>query len=385
MAELPLGAKPTVLSDDHTKRTIHHFSSQRHKLAEMFKSMSKAYSLYPTVLLFCAFSRMLAFTPVLLYLAVHPLRGGDSSALAMRGHEQGRSWKPDHSSSALTIILPAYNEALRIGDTISTYRNYLVNSSLWGTNENECGILVVDDGSTDNTVNVVRQLARSVAHEKIAEHVFVRCISLPHNEGKGAAISRGIVEVSNQNPQDMLSGCVILVADADGSGDIGCLDSMMDRLAALISTSDAEKISTQSELWENLAIVAGDRGYDGTSILRSILRWGFRTSVKVISGNLRVQDTQCGFKLMTAATGLKIYPHLHLKRWTHDVEVFFLAKQFKIPVADQIIRWEDKEGSKLVTSAGGTIGVSLLMLLEVLQMRINYGTGLWDVETGNFR
>ena len=50
-----------------------------------------------------------------------------------------------------------------------------------------------------------------------------------------------------------------------------------------------------------------------------------------------------------------------------------------IPVGEQVIQWQDKEGSKLMESPGGTIGVSITMLLEVLQMRLAYETGLWTV------
>jgi len=99
----------------------------------------------------------------------------------------------------------------------------------------------------------------------------------------------------------------------------------------------------------------------------------------LLAGDVGVGDTQCGFKLMTIAAAKPLYADLNLQGWTHDVEVLYRAKQNKIPAAEQAIEWQDKDGSKLVESPGGTVGVSVVMLLEVLQMRLAYETGQWKL------
>ena len=263
-------------------------------------------------------------------------------------------------SPKLVILLPAYNEDKRLQETINIYRNYLEHSHCspdWNTVQ----ILVVDDGSTDNTVQVA---ALNNDHD-----VEIRCVSLLQNEGKGAAISRGMREIESYN--DSNGDCVILVADADGSGDIECIHSMMSVLTNLIEI-EAQKVS-----WDTSAMVVGCRGYKDTTKSRKITRWGFRTAVKLFCGDLRVKDTQCGFKLMTLPAGLSLYSNLNLKRWSHDVEVLYRAKLDKIPVSEVVINWEDKEGSKLVESVGGTIGVSMTMLFEVMRLRWGYTFGNW--------
>mmetsp|Transcript_15787 Transcript_15787/g.34319 ORF Transcript_15787/g.34319 Transcript_15787/m.34319 type:complete len:168 (+) Transcript_15787:3-506(+) len=139
-----------------------------------------------------------------------------------------------------------------------------------------------------------------------------------------------------------------------------------------------ETLSVQS-FWHSCALIVGNRGYDGAGVARSILRWGFRTAVKLICGNLGVSDTQCGMKLMTLDTASVLYSSLNLKKWSHDVEVLYRARIRGISLAEVPVRWKDEEGSKLVTSAGGAVGASVSMLLEILRMRIEYAVGRWQV------
>ena len=278
-------------------------------------------------------------------------------------------------ASGLTILMPAYNEENRIEEKLQTYTQYIAN------NPNEfpkaTDILVVDDGSTDDTANVVLSL-----HERTSNSdcVVCDCISLPTNMGKGEAVARGIQEICARHEDDGAisdEGChLVLVADADGSGDISCASDMQVALAELIQRRHG---GTATKVGTNAVMIVGDRGYEGAGPARAVLRWGFRTAVRLLCGNLGVSDTQCGMKLMTLDAAAVLYCDLNLKRWTHDVEVLYRAKLRGVPVADIPIKWEDKEGSKLVTSAGGAVGASARMLLEILQMRVHYVLGNWKV------
>ena len=263
----------------------------------------------------------------------------------------------------LTVIIPAYNEVLRIGDTLQVYSNILASSDRWSQ---VADILVVDDGSTDGTANFVRDFQQHC-------QVPLSCVSLSHNRGKGAALSFGIAHrVATHHHRD---GGLILITDADGSGDIRCLDAVFHKLTALIGHDDDD--------YRSPGIVVGNRGYQGTSLTRSILRWGFRTCVKLLCGNLRVEDTQCGFKLMTVSAAQLLYTNLHLEGWTHDVEVLYRAKEMALPVCDVMVDWQDRDGSKLVDSPGGTVGVSITMLLDIVRMRVQYAMGNWKVQCRN--
>lgn len=279
----------------------------------------------------------------------------------------------------LSVILPAYNEADRIGETIESYRSYLSGCSMFSQGkDNCCEILVVDDGSTDETVRVVENLATVSTNGTDRDRVPIRCISLPQNEGKGAAISYGIADIDQLCSSLNRVNSIILVADADGSGDIRCLPGLV---IALRSELARHKNSSSSLFWAQPGVVVGNRGYEGTSLARSILRWGFRTAVRLICGDLRVQDSQCGFKLMSLSAGVNLYSsRLHLRRWTHDVEVLYLARELGVPVSEYSVGWEDKDGSKLVTSAGSAGIASAAMLSEILGMRFNYAIGRWSVD-----
>jgi len=151
------------------------------------------------------------------------------------------------------------------------------------------------------------------------------------------------------------------VADADGSGDMKSLDDIMDTvfstiLVQMISVND-ENINHESNYsdafpWKYPALVVGDRGYEGASMSRVITRWGFRTTVKLFCGDLNVRDTQCGFKLMTLTAGSYLFFQINLKRWSHDVEVLFRAKEMGTTVVETAVGWRDMEGSKLVSTLG---------------------------------
>jgi len=304
-------------------------------------------------------------------------------------------WKKQ-SLPNLTVILPAFNEESRIRTTIEKYRTYLQASPYWvGYGKCRCDILVVDDGSTDDTCQVVNDFAveDSSLSTPYDDDVTIRSVSLVENEGKGAAIARGITEVGyryhrQQVRDNIYRGWIILVADADGSGDMKSLDDMMKTLLSSIlvqmppkddGNSTCENDYSDPCPWNYPALVVGNRGYKGASMSRLITRWGFRTTVKLFCGDLNVNDTQCGFKLMTLTAGSYLYSQLNLKRWSHDVEVLFRAKEMGITVVETNVGWSDKEGSKLASTLGVTIQISVIMLLEVLLMRLSYLFGRWKI------
>ncbi|KAL7530002.1 hypothetical protein ACHAWF_003201 [Thalassiosira exigua] len=302
-------------------------------------------------------------------------------------------------STHLAILVPAYNERRRIGSTLASYRDYLSRAPVYqyrqhrhrrSSNGNDgsgsgeicsgrVSMLVVDDGSSDGTAEYVRgnTWKDSVANAadaavegcwNVDEHVT--CISLPENEGKGAAIERGMAELASSDPET-----IVLVADADGSGDVACVDDMLRRLEELRFDRGED---------ERPALVVGRRRYPRSkSALRALLSWGFRTCVSLIflGDDLGATDTQCGFKLMPAATGETMYRGLNLRRWTQDVELLYRARLLGVPIGECDVNWVDKEGSKLVDGASDAVIVSLNMLGEIAKMRLYYVLGIWNVGT----
>lgn len=266
-----------------------------------------------------------------------------SSAAGCFGHDDDSSALPH-----LNIIIPAYNEETRIIQTLESYTSYL--ESNWPSYT----ITVIDDGSVDSCSNVVKGFATKVA--------TVRCITLSENLGKGAAIAAGIASILvDQAPQ------IVLTADADGSADLSSVGELYGALERMVQKQ-----------WGIPAIVAGYRTYDERAMGRLVFRWGFRTTVRIICGDLGCSDTQCGFKLMTLPAASSLYSSLHLRRWSHDVEVLMRASYLGVQVAEAPVRWIDQQGSKLVSE--GIIKVTVQMFVDVVRCRLAYWLGLWSVE-----
>lgn len=266
----------------------------------------------------------------------------------------------------LTILLPAYNEELRIEPTLIDYQSYLETSELW---QDRTSILVVDDGSRDGTIRVLK---RYMASSK--SPITVECVSLSSNGGKGSAISFGIQHILRKHPVSL-----ILTADADGSADINGLPTAYTALVELLQKDKSGTVLN----WDQAAVVSGYRTHESASASRLIFRWGFRTVVKIIVGDLRVKDSQCGFKLMTSSAASVLYRDLNVNGWSHDVEVLYRARELQIPIAERNIQWEDKDGSKLVASPGGIPAVVVRMFWEVLLVRWGYKIEGWEVPSND--
>lgn len=301
-------------------------------------------------------------------------------------------------------------------------------------------ILVVNDGSTDNMVKVVEEcknwLLEQLQQQQQQQQqtgtlvlTSIDCLTLVENQGKGSAISKGL-EYIDKNRQSkrrvatttttttatevtaatmsklgqdndtlhswMLPSAVsprcrqwVLVVDADGSGDITYLDAILLKFLEFLQNpmfkhkEEKPTQEQQQQQQQEWGMLIGNRIDGSASPSRSITRWGFQTIVRWICGDLGVKDTQCGMKVMTLDAGLATYSHLHLKRWTHDVEVFYRARELGIPVMEMDVGWEDKDGSKLTTSWVQTIRVSGVMLLEIVMMRVQYMLGRWKVGNVN--
>lgn len=275
----------------------------------------------------------------------------------------------DRESPRLVILIPAYNEEHRIESTLKCYQEFLL-SSLSNNPYSSCSvfrepeIVVIDDGSLDDTLQVVQNFPAEIP---------IRTVSLAENSGKGAALARGIQDVLEfsltSSTKYGLNDTFILTQDADGSGDLIYLNSMLNKLRKLSSWTNTTTATTTNGIIGQ-GMIIGNRNYD-IFTARGITRWGFQTCVRIITGNtLRVKDSQCGYKLMTLNTAKVLYDNLNLNGWSHDVEVLFRANLLNIPIDETRIDWEDKDGSKVTES--GVVKVSIQMLFDIIRLRWNY-------------
>lgn len=261
----------------------------------------------------------------------------------------------DPASLYLSVVVPAYNEESRIAYMLDECIRYLLHRSRMDmTGSFTWEIVVVDDGSSDKTIVVVRDYVKRYGSEKI------RLLRLIRNRGKGGAVRQGMMVARGQR---------LLMADADGAtrfGDLELLESSMNRICRQNKEGFGIAVGSRVQL--------GDEAKAERSCFRWILQQGFHLLVSTlcVSG---VRDTQCGFKLFSRASASRLFPTQRITRWAFDVELLFLAqKMFYMPIEEIPVNWTEIAGSKV-----DILGASFSMLRDMLIIRICYGCKIWQV------
>jgi glycosyltransferase involved in cell wall biosynthesis len=237
------------------------------------------------------------------------------------------------SQPDLSIVIPAYNEELRLPKSLERIRAYLV------ANRISSEVIVVDDGSRDGTVQFVES--------QMAAWPSLRVVKNPGNRGKGYSVRHGMLEAR---------GKIILFTDADLSAPI----EEADKLLAALATHD---------------VAIGSRAMDRslTSVhqpwTREFAGIMFNTVVRVILG-LNVEDTQCGFKAFRRERSQIIFQQQRIDRFGFDPELLFLAKRNGLTVAEIPVRWANAEGTTVSIWDG-----IRAMFFEVAKVRWNAMTG----------
>lgn len=235
----------------------------------------------------------------------------------------------------ISIIIPAYNEGARIGATLDKILAYLAQRG-WGDAE----IIVVNDGSYDNTVEIVRECA--------AKNPGVRLLENPGNRGKGYSVRSGMLHAEGET---------LLFSDADLSSPI---EEASKLFAAIAAGSDIAIGSRwlQSELQTQKQ-----------PLYRQLLGRVFNLLLRIILG-LRFKDTQCGFKAFTRRSAQVIFPQQQIERWGFDPELLFLARKFGFRVTEVPVAWAHREGTRINPLRDG-----IRMFGEILKIRWNALSG----------
>jgi dolichyl-phosphate beta-glucosyltransferase len=236
----------------------------------------------------------------------------------------------------LSIIIPAYNEASRLPRTFELLSNAIeagVFSSL-----KLVEILVVDDGSSDQTIAITK--AEIDKGHPLA--FLLRVIAVSPNAGKGNAIHTGLLRTS-------ADWC--LVADADSA-------TPWDQFTKL-------QIATHK-----VPIAIGSRDLPESDVrtrqswIREHMGKTFNLFVRLITG-LPFNDTQCGFKLIRHSAVVPFLAILRVKRFAWDVEFLMLAKEFGVAVKEVPVAWEHQDASHV-----DPIKDASEMLARVIQLRL---------------
>lgn len=214
---------------------------------------------------------------------------------------------------SISIVIPAYNEEKRLPATLDRVLDYL-NGKTFRFSE----ILVVDDGSTDNTAGAVERAALL--------HPCIRLLRNPGNRGKGFSVRHGMLEAR---------GDWILFSDADLSAPI----EELDKLTAAAFEKNASVTFGSRAL--NRALIANHQ-----SIFREFAGRFFNLVVRAATG-LHFWDTQCGFKLFDAQAAREIFPRQQLDGFSFDVEDLFIARKLGFKCVEVPVRWSHAEGTKV--------------------------------------
>ena len=233
---------------------------------------------------------------------------------------------------SLSIVIPAYNEEQRLPATLDKVFAYL-SAKPW----NPVEVLVVDDGSRDQTASVAERIAK--------QNPRLRLLRNPGNRGKGYSVRHGILEAK---------GDWVLFSDADLSAPIEELDKLLE---AVDSKEAVVAIGSR----------ALDRSLIGVhqSVFREYAGRFFNLLMRIITG-LPFWDTQCGFKLFRADAARTVFQRLQLERFGFDVEALFIARLHGFKTVEVPVRWNHAEGTKV-----SMIRDSVDMFVDLLRVRIH--------------
>jgi glycosyltransferase involved in cell wall biosynthesis len=236
----------------------------------------------------------------------------------------------------LSLVIPVYNEERRISQSLNLILQFLDGQPFsWE-------IIVVDDGSHDRTVEIVRQFSEH------REGFFIHRNG--QNAGKGAAVRAGILQAS---------GDYLLFTDADLSVPIGMISQFLSKLEEGYDLAIGSRAIPGAIIDERQPLYREFMGKVYTSLSTQILR-------------LDLSDLTCGFKAFRRLAALDLFGRQRLANWSFDSELLFLAKKNNYRIVEIPVVWRNDRGTKVKLwrdVAGSFFGL--------IQIRLNQWKGLY--------
>ena len=237
----------------------------------------------------------------------------------------------------LSIVIPAYNESSRIENALERVMS-CVASQGW-----DAEVLVVDDGSKDNTAQIVQQW--------MLQYPRLHLVQNPGNRGKGYSVRNGLLQAA---------GDIVMFTDADLSAPM----EEAERLLAAIN--------------DGADVAIGSRWMDRTRqtihqpLYRQVFGRCFNWITRTVMG-LPFKDTQCGFKAFKRPAAQIIFRLQTIERWGFDPEILFIARKLKYTIREVPVTWGHDERSRISYLKDG-----LQMLKEMAEIRSNSLRGRYD-------
>ncbi len=231
--------------------------------------------------------------------------------------------------ATLSLVVPAYNEAGRLPDSLRSIRVYL------DSRREPYEVIVVDDGSSDATAGGAEAIA--------ADWAQLTVVRLPVNMGKGAAVREGILRAR---------GIHRAFTDADLSTPIEELERLRERLTGNCHVAIASRAAPGSRIEVRQPIWRESMGRVYNALLRLLALPGIR-------------DSQCGFKVFTDTAAGRCFGPLRTTRFGFDAEVLLRARRAGWSIAEVPVRWHHVEESRV-----GSLRDSSRMLYDLLTLRL---------------
>jgi len=253
----------------------------------------------------------------------------------------------------LSVIIPAYNEENRLPQTLREINDYLKKQNY------ESEIIVVSDGSTDRTCEVVRDLMAEinpstelrVNAEPSRSIKNLRLIEFKENQGKGFGVKEGMLQAKGEYR---------LFTDADNSTSIDQVEKM----------------------WfyfdEGFDIIIGSRDVKGAvldppqPLFRRFTGEAFKLVRKIIVGLWEIEDSQCGFKCFTKKSAEDIFPKCKIDRFSFDPEILLIAKKLGYKIKEIPIYWKNDLVSKVKLKS------MIKMAIDLVKIKWNLLGGKYD-------
>ncbi|MDZ4860888.1 MAG: glycosyltransferase family 2 protein [Candidatus Hydrogenedentes bacterium] len=234
----------------------------------------------------------------------------------------------------VSLVIPAYNEATRIGATLTDVRGYFANQPY------DSEIIVVDDGSADNTANAVG-----------TQFPDVRVIAYQPNRGKGNAVRAGMLHARGE---------IRVYYDADGSTPISELEKLLPHFDAGADIVIGSRLMDASQIEIHQGVVREAMGRMFNRVMHTL-------------GLTELSDTQCGFKAFTARATDICFTRQTLERFSFDVEVLYIAQRHGLKIVEVPIRWLNNPDSRV-----RMVRDAIPTMRDILAIRRNSRMGVYD-------
>jgi dolichyl-phosphate beta-glucosyltransferase len=209
----------------------------------------------------------------------------------------------------ISIVIPAYNESKRILPSLEKVRKYCAKRPF------QYEILVVDDGSKDDSVSVIKKFFQ----KNKEKNVVWKCLPVKPNQGKGNAVRTGMLKAS---------GDIVVFSDADLSTPIVELDKMLEYVKEGFDVVIGSRALRESKIEEY------------QPIYRVLMGKTFNLFVRMMTVR-KIHDTQCGFKLFTSKAVLPVFSRQTIKGFGFDVEILYLAQKLGFSIKEMPVVWKN--------------------------------------------